>query len=47
MRVGELIDELQDSGYAASRTHFSPTSIKTNAPFEEVLDALKGRTAGG
>ncbi|MCD6189705.1 MAG: hypothetical protein J7J97_05920, partial [Thermococcus sp.] len=32
---------LQEKGYHVSRTHFSPTAIKTDAPFEEVLKALK------
>jgi len=32
---------LQEKGYKVSRTHFSPTAIKTDAPFEDVLGALK------
>jgi len=36
-----LIDELTDRGYRTTRTHFSPTSIKTEASFEEVFSALR------
>ncbi len=40
-KLQALIDELTDRGYITTRTHFSPTSIKTEAPFEEVLSALR------
>ncbi|WP_297437792.1 tRNA (guanine(10)-N(2))-dimethyltransferase [Thermococcus sp.] len=43
-QVGKLtgvIKELRDRGHRATRTHFSPTALKTDAPFEDVLDALR------
>jgi tRNA (guanine26-N2/guanine27-N2)-dimethyltransferase len=40
-KIQVLIDELMSRGYRTTRTHFSPTSIKTEAPFEEVLSALE------
>ncbi|NJF25972.1 tRNA (guanine(10)-N(2))-dimethyltransferase [Thermococcus sp. Bubb.Bath] len=40
-KLQALIDELLSRGYRTTRTHFSPTSIKTEAPFEEVLSALE------
>ncbi|WP_456422535.1 tRNA (guanine(10)-N(2))-dimethyltransferase [Thermococcus sp.] len=41
-KVSDVIERLDELGYSASRTHFSPTAIKTNAPFEVVLDVLRG-----
>jgi tRNA (guanine26-N2/guanine27-N2)-dimethyltransferase len=41
MKVSELIERLIEAGYQATRTHFSPTSVKTNAPFEVVLKAME------
>ncbi len=40
-KLADLIEILRERGYNATRTHFSPKAIKTDAPFEEVLDALK------
>ncbi|USS40681.1 tRNA (guanine(10)-N(2))-dimethyltransferase [Thermococcus aggregans] len=40
-RLSDIAALLQENGYHVSRTHFSPTAIKTDAPFEEVLKALK------
>ncbi|WP_297475557.1 tRNA (guanine(10)-N(2))-dimethyltransferase [Thermococcus sp.] len=40
-KLVDLIEILRERGYNATRTHFSPKAIKTDAPFEEVLDALK------
>ncbi len=40
VKVSTVIERLEELGYSASRTHFSPTSVKTNAPFEVVLDVL-------
>jgi tRNA (guanine26-N2/guanine27-N2)-dimethyltransferase len=37
-----LIDALQESGFLASRTHFSDTGIKTNARIDEVKALLAG-----
>ncbi|WP_297506100.1 tRNA (guanine(10)-N(2))-dimethyltransferase [Thermococcus sp.] len=41
-KIGEVIEKLRGLGYRATRTHFSPTAIKTDAPFEEVLNAMRG-----
>ncbi|WP_148882185.1 tRNA (guanine(10)-N(2))-dimethyltransferase [Thermococcus aciditolerans] len=40
-KLAEIIEILRDKGYSATRTHFSPMALKTDAPFEEVLEALK------
>ncbi len=40
-KLTDMIEILKEKGYKATRTHFSPKAIKTDAPFEEVLDALK------
>ncbi len=38
----DLITEaLRANGFFASRTHFNPTSIRTNAPITDVLDTIK------
>ncbi len=37
-----VIEVLCERGYQATRTHFSPTAIKTDAQFEDVLRALEG-----
>lgn len=42
VKVSTVIERLEELGYLASRTHFSPTSVKTNAPFEVVIDVLRG-----
>ncbi|WP_258084424.1 tRNA (guanine(10)-N(2))-dimethyltransferase [Thermococcus thermotolerans] len=44
IQVGKLVDiigALREKGYRATRTHFSPVALKTDAPFEEVLEVLK------
>ena len=44
LQVGKLagiIEALRERGYRATRTHFSPMAVKTDAPFEEVLEVLK------
>ncbi|WP_297514299.1 tRNA (guanine(10)-N(2))-dimethyltransferase [Thermococcus sp.] len=41
-KVNDVIERLRELGYRASRTHFSPTAVKTDAPFEVVLDVLRG-----
>lgn len=40
-KLADIIETLRERGYRATRTHFSPKAIKTDAPFEEVLDVLK------
>lgn len=41
MPMEDLLKELTADGFKASRTHFSGTSFKTNAPFEKILEALR------
>ncbi len=37
----KLIKKIEDKGYNAERTHFSPTGIKTSAPIEDILSISK------
>lgn len=39
-RIDDAIEGLRKAGFAASRTHFSPTSIRTDAPHNKVLEVL-------
>lgn len=39
-KLAAIIEDLTERGYKATRTHFSPTAIKTNAPFEVLLEVL-------
>lgn len=41
-KIGVIMEKLRGLGYRTTRTHFSPTAIKTDAPFEEVLNAMRG-----
>ena len=36
-----VITNLSKEGFFASRTHFSPTSIRTNAPLEKIIELIK------
>jgi tRNA (guanine26-N2/guanine27-N2)-dimethyltransferase len=40
--IDEVMDALLDEGYAASRTHFAPTGIRTDAPLHKNLNVLFG-----
>ncbi|WP_297421236.1 tRNA (guanine(10)-N(2))-dimethyltransferase [Thermococcus sp.] len=40
-KLAAMIEILLEEGYRATRTHFSPKALKTDAPFEEVLGALR------
>ena len=37
----KFIDSLRDKGYPVSRTHFSPTGFRTDAPIDDILDKIK------
>ncbi|MDH4212463.1 MAG: tRNA (guanine(10)-N(2))-dimethyltransferase [Candidatus Thorarchaeota archaeon] len=37
----DIIQYLKTMGYSATRTHFRPTAIRTNAPVAEVVSAIK------
>ncbi len=39
-KMESVVECLQSKGYKASRTHFSGTGIKTDAPLREVKEAL-------
>jgi len=40
--MDSALESLRRMGFAASRTHFSPTSIRTDAPHEAVIEMMKG-----
>jgi len=40
-RIEKLIGELQRKGFAAGRTHFCPTAVKTDAKFDVLLEILR------
>jgi len=37
-KINYLIEKLREKGYYATRTHFDPRGIRTNAPVEEIVD---------
>ncbi|MGH9921785.1 MAG: ArsR family transcriptional regulator, partial [Nitrososphaerales archaeon] len=43
--ISALIDKLKDSGFVASRTSLKMTGFKTNARYDEVLEALRAIVA--
>ncbi len=47
MPIEQLIDALRDSGYEASRTHFSGTSLKTDADISALKNVLRELSAEG
>jgi tRNA (guanine26-N2/guanine27-N2)-dimethyltransferase len=40
-KVETVIKRLRELGYKATKTHFSPTSVKTDAPFMTVMGVMK------
>ncbi|MEM4348010.1 MAG: tRNA (guanine(10)-N(2))-dimethyltransferase [Candidatus Anstonellaceae archaeon] len=40
--INEMISSLQAEGFAASRTHFCPTAVRTNAPIDVVKKIMNG-----
>jgi tRNA (guanine26-N2/guanine27-N2)-dimethyltransferase len=40
-KIVELIAKLREGGYFASRTHFSGTGFRTDAPMEELVKIFK------
>ncbi|AEC51344.1 N(2),N(2)-dimethylguanosine tRNA methyltransferase [Pyrococcus sp. NA2] len=40
-KISEIINALKDLGYKATRTHFSPTGVKTNAPYDVFIEVIK------
>jgi tRNA (guanine26-N2/guanine27-N2)-dimethyltransferase len=43
-KMGIILTRIKDKGYKVTRTHFSDVSIKTDAPYEEILEALGWRS---
>jgi len=43
--ISAIIDKLKDSGFVASRTSLKMTGFKTNASYDEVLEALRAIVA--
>jgi len=41
MKMDALLNALQKGGHRAKRTHFSPISIKTDAPYEKLVEVMK------
>lgn len=41
-KIEKLISALRSHGYFASRTHFSPTGFRTDAPVEEITKVIRG-----
>ncbi|HEC96112.1 MAG TPA: hypothetical protein ENI59_00345 [Euryarchaeota archaeon] len=40
-KINKIVDTLRDMGYEASRTHFDPLCIKTNAPIKDIIYASR------
>jgi tRNA (guanine26-N2/guanine27-N2)-dimethyltransferase len=40
-KMGNLIEKIKKKGYSISRTHFSYTGFKTDAPLDEIKEAFK------
>lgn len=39
--IGDVIAGLRDTGYRASRTHYTGTGIRTDAPYQAIMELLK------
>ena len=37
----EVIEALKEKGYIVSRTHFAPTGLRTDAPFEDIREEIR------
>jgi len=37
----DIVETLQKKGYIATKTHFSPISIKTNAPRIQIAEVIR------
>ncbi|WP_295721285.1 tRNA (guanine(10)-N(2))-dimethyltransferase [uncultured Methanobrevibacter sp.] len=45
-KIDKVMEDLESLGYYALRTHFSPTSIKTDAPLEKIRDSVDKLSVG-
>ena len=43
LSMDDAIAKIREAGFAASRTHFCPTAVRTDAPHEKVLELLSGK----
>jgi tRNA (guanine26-N2/guanine27-N2)-dimethyltransferase len=43
-KLEEIFEKLKDKGYVVTRTHFTPTGFKTDAPLEKIIKIFKERT---
>ncbi|HVP97272.1 tRNA (guanine(10)-N(2))-dimethyltransferase [Methanoregula sp.] len=43
-KIEVLLERLRQAGYGASRTHYSGTGIKTDAPLSVIEDAIRGQS---
>ncbi len=39
-KISMVIEKLKEKGFFASRTHLSPTSVRTNAPLSEIVEVV-------
>ena len=46
-KLERFLERLRHDGYRAARTHFHPRGVRTDAPFDAVLDAFHGRLSSG
>ena len=42
--IDEAVATIRKAGFSASRTHFCPTAIRTDAPHEKALTILAGKS---
>ncbi len=45
-KIDKVMEDLESLGYYALRTHFSPTSIKTDAPLEKIRESIEKLSVG-
>ncbi len=45
-KIDKVMEDLESLGYYALRTHFSPTSIKTDAPLEKIRESVDKLSVG-
>ncbi|MFA6328084.1 MAG: tRNA (guanine(10)-N(2))-dimethyltransferase [Candidatus Micrarchaeia archaeon] len=43
--IEEAVEKIRKAGFAASRTHFCPTAVRTDAPHGKALELLSGKSA--
>jgi len=43
-KTSDTVDRLEEKGYIVSETHFEPTGVRTDAPFEEVRNVIKSES---